>query len=157
MQYINNLGDLLTQPILNADTYKASHWTFEHPKFEKSYGYIEARKGGEFNSIQFFGLQYALRYYMSQRVTHYMIDEAEQELVAHGVPFNRKLWERIVTHHNGFFPVKIKALKEGTIVEQGTVLVTIESTDPECAGVAAYVETMLLHICCLRIVDEICE
>jgi DNA-directed RNA polymerase subunit L len=46
MNFISNIGSLLTQPILNADTYKATHFTFEHPEFERSYGYIEARKGG---------------------------------------------------------------------------------------------------------------
>jgi nicotinamide phosphoribosyltransferase len=145
MQFINDLGTLLTQPILNADTYKATHWTFEHPEFEKSYGYIEARKGGAFTHVQFFGLQYALRYYLLQQVTTAMIDEAEAELSAHGVPFNRVVWDRIVEKHAGYLPVLVRALPEGTVVDQGTVLVTVESTDEECAGIAAYVETMLLR------------
>lgn len=145
MNFINNLGTLLTQPILNADTYKATHWTFEHPEFERSYGYIEARKGGAFTHVQFFGLQYALRYYLSQRVTLDMIQEAQEELTAHGIPFNRPLWERVVYQHDGYLPVRVRALPEGTVVDQGTVLVTIESTDPKCAGIAAYVETMLLR------------
>lgn len=145
MEFINTIGNLLTQPVLNCDTYKATHWTFEHPQFEKSYGYIEARKGGKFDHVQFFGLQYDLRYYLSQRVTCEMIAEAEAELTAHGIPFNRALWERIVIQHDGYLPVIVRALPEGTVVDQGTVLVTIESTDPECAGIAAYVETMLLR------------
>ena len=74
-----------------------------------------------------------------------MIDEAEAELIAHGVPFNRPLWERVVSTHDGFLPVQIKALPEGTVVKEGTVLVTVESTDDACAGIAAYVETMLLR------------
>lgn len=145
MQFVNTIGGLLNQPILNADTYKATHWTFEHPQFEKSYGYIEARKGGKFDHVQFFGLQYALRYYLSQQVTPEMIDEAEAELTAHGIPFNREMWTRIVWEHNGYLPVIVKALPEGTVVDQGTVLVTIESTDALCPGIAAYVETMLLR------------
>jgi hypothetical protein len=96
MNFISNIGTLLTQPILNADTYKATHFTFEHPEFERSYGYIEARKGGEFDEVQFFGLQYMLRYYLTQRVTMDLINEAEAELTAHGVPFNREMWERIL-------------------------------------------------------------
>lgn len=145
MDYINDLGTLLTQPILNADTYKATHWTFEHPKFENGYGYIEARRGGKYNFVQFFGLQYVLRYYLSQRVTPAMIDEAEAELTAHGVPFHRAMWEYIAEEYDGRLPVRIRALPEGVSVEQGTVLVTIESTDPHCAGIAAYIETLLLR------------
>ncbi len=145
MNPITRIGDLLTQPILNADTYKATHWTFEHPNFENSYGYIEARRGGEFSYVQFLGLQYALRFYMMQHVTMEMVNEAEAELTAHGIPFNRSAWERVVNYHNGLIPVRIKALPEGVIVKQGTVLVTVESTDPELPGMAAYVETMLLR------------
>lgn len=145
MTFITNLGDLLCQPILNADTYKATHWTFEHPDFENSYGYIEARRGGSFTYIQFFGLQYALRYYMTQRVTDAMIDEAEEELTAHGIPFDRETWETVVQRHHGRIPVRIRALPEGVVVDQGNVLVTIESTDSDLPGLAAYVETMLLR------------
>lgn len=143
MTFITDLGRLLTQPILNADTYKATHWTFEHPDFESSYSYIEARKGGAFNEVMFFGLQYALRFYLTQQVTVAMIDEAEAELTAHGVPFNRAEWEHIVAAHNGYLPIRIKALPEGFVVPHGTVLVTIESLDPKCAGLAAYVETLV--------------
>lgn len=139
------LNVLLTQPILNCDTYKATHWTFEHPEFESSYGYIEARRGGEFSYVQFLGLQYVLRTYLSQRVTLEMIDEAERELTLHGIPFDRASWERVVNKHFGFLPVLIKALPEGVIVEQGNVLATVESTDIELPGIAAYVETMLLR------------
>lgn len=143
MEYINDLGRLLTQPILNADTYKATHWTFEHPAFQSSYSYIEARKGGEFDEVMFFGLQYVLRYYLSQRVTMAMIQEAEDELTDHGVPFNRAEWEHIVREHDGYLPIRISALPEGIIVPHGTVLVTIESLDEKCAGLAAYVETLV--------------
>jgi nicotinamide phosphoribosyltransferase len=111
--------------------------------FESSYSYIEARKGGAFNEVMFFGLQYVLRYYLTQRVTKSMIDEAEEELTLHGVPFNRPEWEYIVEKHGGFLPIRVSALPEGVVVPHGTVLVTVESLDPKCAGLAAYVETLL--------------
>jgi nicotinamide phosphoribosyltransferase len=143
MDRVNDIGRLLTQPILNADTYKTTHWTFEHPDFENSYSYIEARKGGAFNEVMFFGLQYVLKYYLSQQVTMAMIDEAEEELTAHGVPFNRPEWEYIVEKYDGYLPIRVSAIPEGAVVPHGTVLVTIESLDPKCAGLAAYVETLV--------------
>jgi nicotinamide phosphoribosyltransferase len=146
MRFIDNIGRLLTQPILNADTYKATHWTFEHPEFERSYGYIEARKGGAFKEVQFFGLQYILKYYMTQHVDFEMIDEAEAELAAHGVKMNRDMWDYIVRKYGGALPVRIRAIPEGMVVKQGNVLVTVESLDDECAGLAAYVETLLLRV-----------
>ena len=142
---MKNIGQLLTQPILNADSYKCGHFTLMPPEITNSYGYIEARKGGEFTHVQFLGLQYFLRFYMTQQVTHAMIDEAEAELTAHGVPFDRAGWERVVDVHGGSIPVRIKALPEGVVVDQGMVLVTVESTDAALPGMAAYVETAILR------------
>jgi nicotinamide phosphoribosyltransferase len=143
MDHINDIGRLLTQPILNADTYKTTHWTFEHPDFQNSYSYIEARKGGAFNEIMFFGLQYVLKYYLTQQVTMAMVDEADAELTAHGVPFNRPEWEYIVEKYDGYLPIRVSAIPEGMVVPHGTVLVTVESLDEKCAGLAAYVETLV--------------
>ncbi len=143
--FITTIGALLTQPVLNKDTYKGTHWTFEHPEFTSEYAYIEARKGGDFAEVQWFGFQYTLLYYICQQVTMPHVDEAEAELHAHGIPFNRKAWERVVKKHNGYLPIIIKALPEGVIVPQGTVLATVESTDPRLAGLAAEVETILLR------------
>jgi nicotinamide phosphoribosyltransferase len=143
MMSVSSIGELLTQPLLNSDTYKHSHWTFEHPSFTSSYSYIEARKGGAFKEVMFFGLQYVLRYYLSQPVTMEMIDEAEAELTEHGVPFNRPEWEYIVETYGGYLPIRVCSLPEGIVVPHGTVLVTIESLDEKCAGLAAYVETLV--------------
>lgn len=140
-----DLGALLGQFILASDSYKQGHWSFSPPNFENSYGYIEARKGGDFKEVQFFGLQYALRYFMTQQITLDMIDEAQPFVEAHGLPFNRRMWDRIVTVHNGYLPLIIKALPEGIVVPHGTVLVTVESTDPHCVDLAAFVETLLLR------------
>lgn len=146
MTFIKTIGELLNQPILNADAYKASHHSFEHPEFNGEYAYIEARKGGEFDEIMWFGLQYIIQYYLTQKVTTAMIDEAESELLTMGVPFDRSGWERIVKVHGGHLPIRIKALTEGMVVPQGTVLATIESTDPLIPGIAAYVETSILRV-----------
>ena len=141
----NPIGNLLTQLIECSDSYKHSHWSFTPPGFTSEYAYIEARKGGEFKEVQFFGLQYVLKFYLSQTITHEMIDEAESFIFNHGLPYNRKLWERVVNKHGGRVPVRICALQEGIIVPQGTVLSTVESTDPECAEIACMIETLLLR------------
>lgn len=146
MNFIDDIGTLLTQPILNADTYKASHWTFEHPDFENSHGYLEARKGGDFTFVQWFGYQYILRYFMTQQVTDDMKREARDEIGPHGVPFNDYVWDRIIGEYDGFLPVRINALPEGVVVDQGNVLSTVESTDKKCAGIQAYVETLLMRV-----------
>jgi nicotinamide phosphoribosyltransferase len=145
MQFYDDIGDLLRQPIMNKDTYKASHWTFEHPEFTSTYGYIEARKGGEFNEVMWFGNLYTLRYFLTQRWTPAFIDHAAVFLPLHGVPFDRKaamvVWEK----YDGRLPVRVSQLPEGIVVPQGTVLSTVESLDEECAGLAITIETLLLR------------
>lgn len=145
MEYIDDIGKLLTQPIMNADTYKKSHWKFQHPGLTSEYGYLEARKGGEFNEVMWFGNTYTLRYFLTQLWTPAFINHAAKFLPLHGVPFDRDtamlVWER----YGGKLPMRVRQLPEGVVVPQGTVLATVESLDPDCAGLCITVETLLMR------------
>ncbi len=135
--------------ILLTDSYKISHWRQYPPKTETVYSYFESR-GGKWQDVVFFGLQYYLkRYFAGEVVTRDRIDEAEQLLAAHfGDPtlFNRKGWEYIVQKHDGRLPVRIKAVPEGTPVPSFNVLMTIENTDPACFWLTNYLETLLVQV-----------
>jgi nicotinamide phosphoribosyltransferase len=74
-----------------------------------------------------------------------MIDEAEEIILAHGEPFNRKGWEYIVNQHGGRLPVKIRAAQEGLAIPTRNVLVDIINTDPECYWLTSFLETALLR------------
>ena len=130
--------------ILNTDSYKASHWLQYPPKTETVFSYIESR-GGRYPVTVFFGLQMFLKEYLSKPITQEMIDEADWFLKAHGEPFNREGWEYILREHNGYIPVRIQAVSEGTVVPTRNVLVTVENTDPKCYWVTSYIETALLR------------
>lgn len=132
--------------ILNTDSYKLSHFGFEEPGTNKMISYIEAREGGLYNSTVFFGLQYFIKKYLENlRVTRSMVSQAEQVVKQHGLPFNRKGWDYIVDKLDGRLPIVINAVKEGTVVPVGNVLVTVENTDPNCAWLVSYLETALLR------------
>lgn len=131
--------------ILNVDSYKTAHFGFMEPGTTKIFSYIEARTGGEYKEAQFFGLQYFLIKYFSKPITQDMIDSAESFLKAHGEPFNREGWEYILNIHNGYLPIRIKAVPEGMVIPEGNVLVTVENTDPNCAWITSYFETPLLR------------
>lgn len=143
--------------ILNTDSYKASHAVQYPQNTEGVFSYIESRGHEEDNNEQnpwnykavsevvFFGLQIFLKEYLSKPITKEDIDEAEEFFVAHGEPFYRDKWEYILQKHNGFLPVKIKAVPEGTVVPTRNVLVTVENTDPECYWLTSYIETALLR------------
>lgn len=131
---------------LNSDSYKFSH-AVQYPLGTTAlFSYIEAR--GTTTGIDgtlFFGLQDFIKNYLSTPITHKDIDEAKAIIEAHGEPFNEAGWRYIVDKYNGYLPVKIRAVKEGTFVKTHNVLVTCESTDPHCAWIESYLETALLR------------
>lgn len=130
--------------ILNSDSYKYSMFN-QYPKgTEIVYSYIESR-GGKWDSTLFFGLQAFIKEYLLDPITKDDIDFAEDIIKYHGEPFYREGWEYILDKHNGFLPVVIKAVPEGTIVPIKNVLLTIENTDPKCFWLTTFLETALLR------------
>jgi nicotinamide phosphoribosyltransferase len=136
-----NLANL----ILNTDSYKFSHYLQYPPETHAISSYIEARGQSEHAEVLFFGLQMFLKEYLSKRVTTGDIDEAEAIVTAHGLPFNRAGWERIVNKHGGYLPLLIEALPEGTLVRRGVPVVQVVNTDPDSHWLTSYIETALLR------------
>lgn len=134
--------------IMNCDSYKVSHFMYLEEGTTYSTSYIEARKGAEFDETVFFGLQYILETGFTKPVTKEMVDQAEEVLTTHGEPFNRKGWDYIVDRHNGYLPIRIKAVKEGSVVPVNNALVVVESTDPHINAVwaASFIETKLMRL-----------
>lgn len=130
--------------ILNADSYKYSQFNQYPSGTEYVYSYIESR-GGKYDETVFFGLQAFIKEYLTQPITMEMIDEAEAIITAHGEPFNREGWEYILEAHEGFLPVEIKAVPEGTVVPVHNILASIENTDPKCYWLTSFLETALLR------------
>ena len=130
--------------ILNTDSYKTSHFAQYPEGAEFVSSYIESR-GGVHTTTVFFGLQLFIKQYLTKPITLADIDEAEVICMAHGVPFNRAGWMHILTVHNGYLPLEIEAVPEGTEVPTGNVLVQVINTDPACAWLTSYIETALLR------------
>lgn len=131
--------------ILNTDSYKFSHYLQYPENTAFVHSYIESR-GGAYPATIFFGLQYILKEFLSKPFTLEDINQAEALVKAHGEPFNREGFEYILKKYDGYFPVEIKAVKEGTLVPTGNVMVTIENTDPKCYWVTSFLETMLMRV-----------
>lgn len=130
--------------ILNTDSYKTSHYLQYPPGAEYVSSYIESR-GGVYPATLFFGLQAFLKEYLSRPIDIVDIEEAEAVCLAHGVPFNRSGWEYILRTHQGYLPIEIEAVPEGTLLPTGNVMVQVINTDPQCAWLTSYVETALLR------------
>lgn len=137
--------NFLLSTLLDTDSYKLSHWKQYPPKTTYMHSYMESR-GGNTQKVLFFGLQYYLKKYLSQRVTAEQVKEAAEFAKLHGLPFNEEGWMHVVNVHQGKLPVRIKAVREGTRVDVGNVMLAVESTDEKCFWVVSWLETMLLRV-----------
>ncbi|WP_136657868.1 nicotinate phosphoribosyltransferase [Nitratireductor sp. XY-223] len=131
--------------ILNTDSYKYSHFAQYPPETAAISAYIESRPGGRHDNVLFFGLQMFLKEYLTRRISTADIDEADELVTAHGLPFNRDGWETLVSRHGGSLPLSIEALPEGSVVPAGTPLVQIRNTDPDFFWLPTFIETALLR------------
>lgn len=132
--------------ILNTDSYKYSHFLQYPESTNRVFSYIESR-GGKYPATVFFGLQYIIKKYLLKPFTQTDIDQAEKIITAHGEPFNRAGFEYVLKNHGGLFPVKIKAVPEGSVVPTSNVLVTIENTGGEqTVWCTSFLETLLMRV-----------
>ena len=130
--------------ILNTDSYKVSMFKQYPAGTTGVYSYIESR-GGRYDRTVFFGLQAFIKEFLLEPISQGDIDIADEILTAHGEPFNRAGWQYILDKHNGYLPVVIRAVPEGSVVPVKNVLATIENTDPECFWLTTWLETALLR------------
>jgi nicotinamide phosphoribosyltransferase len=135
--------------ILLTDSYKVSHYKQYPAGTTQIYSYFESR-GGQFENLTFFGLQYYLKEYLAgQVVTQAKIDQAEKLFAAHfgnEKLFNKTGWEYILNTHNGHLPVRIKAVPEGMVIPTHNVIMTVENTDPNCFWLTNFLETLLVQM-----------
>jgi nicotinamide phosphoribosyltransferase len=143
--------------ILCSDSYKVSHWK-QYPKgTEYVYSYFESRgcENEGWDSVVFFGLQYFIkRYLLGAVVTQEKIEEAAEIYAEHfgdGVNadpdmFYREGWEYILKAHGGHLPIYIKAVPEGMVIPNKTVLFTMVNTDPKCFWLTNFLETLLVQV-----------
>src|SRR6185437_7192307 len=119
--------------ILATDSYKLTHWRQYPPGTRTVYSYLESREGAEFPETVFFGLQAVLNQYLLDPVEPWMLVEAVNLGRAHfGADLvNEAGWRRVIGDHDGYLPLRIRAVPEGTPVPTGNVLMTVENTDPE--------------------------
>ena len=130
--------------ILDTDSYKCSMFKQYPPGTQYIYSYIESR-GGLYDQTVMFGLQAFIKQYLTKPITQQDIDYAEELITAHGEPFNREGWQYILDKHNGYLPLQIRAVKEGSVIPVRNVLATIVTTDPNVHWLTTWVETPLLR------------
>ena len=146
----NAIQPLRFNPILNTDSYKLSHWWQYPPNTRFIYSYVCSR-GGFFDHAEMAGLQYIVKSNFAGKVfTPEDIEEAAKFASQHfsGNPkcFNYEGWKSLYAKYGGVLPLRIKAVKEGSVVAAQNAIVTIENTDPEFYWLTNWAETVLLQV-----------
>lgn len=138
--------------ILCSDAYKYSHYKFYPNKIELVHSYLESR-GGKFDKTVFYGLQIFLKEFLEGvAITAEDVNEAYEYLgdklgvFGRDDVFDRSKFDYIVEKHGGKLPIRICAVPEGSVVDTKNVLMTIENTDPNCAWLTNFLETILLQV-----------
>lgn len=134
--------------ILDIDSYKNDHGKMLPQNTEYIFSTIVPRRANRYTHlVKAMGHQYAIREYISQPIEAWMIEEAGSEMREQGFVFEKERWEYILDKYDGYLPLEIKAVPEGSLIPVGVAAVTIVNTDPNCAWLTSYIETMFQRVC----------
>lgn len=136
------LDRFMKSVLFMTDSYKVGMWRQYPPGTAYVESAIEAR--GEYDSM-FIGLQGTALAYLTEPVTLEDVEFAREFYTAHGDDFNYDGWRYVVNHCGGILPLKISAVKEGTIVPSKNVLTKIINTDPIVPWATTWVEGTILR------------
>jgi len=135
------------------DSYKASHFLM-YPKAKRMFAYGEFRAPFELNKedhrLVFYGIRYIIETWVSKKWTLEDVEKADLFYKTHNsgyTPFlfPKDLFVKFVKENDGYFPVKIEALPEGSVVHVHTPVYQISAEEPY-AQLCTFLETILTHV-----------
>lgn len=154
-----------TPRLLLGDAYTIGSNKFESPEAkEKSVYYVTFRRelnkinpiifSEDDNRIVFIGLQRILEELFYEPITHAEIDETKRFLAHAKVTTNgfqeyefpEEIWRKVVDEFNGRPPIKIRAVKEGSIVYPNEPAIEITSAVNGMGVLAAWFESKILQV-----------
>ncbi|HSH01669.1 MAG TPA: nicotinate phosphoribosyltransferase [Anaerolineae bacterium] len=114
------------QPVpmsVKTDSYKAGHFAM-YPEANKMVAYGEFRqpfKGLSDDRIVFYGLRYIVENHIMRQWTMDDVTKAEWFYAQHNAgltpyPFPKALFTKFIQENDGYFPIKIEAMPEGSVV-----------------------------------------
>ena len=147
----NQLIDFQKNLLLMSDSYKYSHNSQYPSEAARIFSFFESR-GGRYDEIAFFGLQYFIKRYLSGVVvTEEKIAQAKLFIKYHmpTMDFYEEGWRYILEECDGKLPVEIRAIPEGTIVPVKNAMVTVVNTGEDgekTRWVTNFIETLLSQV-----------
>ena len=142
------MKDFKENRVMICDSYKMSHYLQYPHNGVNTFSYGEARSLKNYDKTLFFGLQMIWKKYFAAPLTIEEVDEAEIYTKAHGVPFNRKGWLKIIKEYKGYLPVTIKAVPEGLVIPNKMVLFNVKLTkkDKDLIWLPSWLEAFLMKV-----------
>lgn len=135
---------------LKTDSYKAmGHWKMLPEGTTNMFSYGESRGSSEhIKDIVFFGLQAIIKKFLTKQITMDDVERANRFANRHVRPgsFNYEGWKYVVQQCNGYLPLEIWAVPEGTVLSPKNALYCVEATDPNCAWAVSYFEDLTLQV-----------
>lgn len=130
--------------LLNTDSYKVGMFKQYPDDVEYVYSYIESR-GGIHDEVVMGLVQPFIREYLSKPFTAEDLEFAKEQWQAYGSVFPYEECKRMLEKHNGYWPVAIFSVPDGTVVKTKNVLAVVVNTDPEFPFATTWIETALLR------------
>ncbi len=137
---------------VRTDSYKGSH-SFAMPPAKRTTAYGEFRKaypGMDDERIVFYGIRYIVENVLEHQWTKQEVEDADKFFATHNVggtpyPYPKDLFLKFIEENNGYFPIKVEALPEGTVVYPHVPVYQITAEEPY-AALLTYLETLLTHV-----------
>jgi len=140
------------------DSYKATH-PLVYPDVTRMVAYGEYRKGFNLDSgqhdeddnrVKVYGMRYIVENFLEQRWTMEDVQLAAHFYSTHNAggtdfPFPPALFEKFVTENDGYFPIRLEAVPEGTVVHANVPVYQI-TAEGEYACLCTFLETLLTMV-----------
>lgn len=136
------------------DSYKPTHF-LQYPPSTKMVAYGELRQGFDNDPADtrqvFFGLRYILENYVYRRWTLQDVELADAFFAGHrapdfsAFPYPRELFLKFIAENDGYMPIKVQALPEGTCIHAHVPIFQITAEGPY-APLCTYLETLLTQV-----------
>jgi nicotinamide phosphoribosyltransferase len=163
----------MENPMLCTDVYKMGHMEQYPEKTTRVYSYLLARSDKKMPTTTFYGLQYYLKMLEVKPTAEMMEEFLETRAAILGVPASQDIKTKLGwLVQLRYFPLRIKAVREGSEIPVRNVLMTLESTEPGFHWVVGFFESLLLKVwntstvasyskklqrLCKRFADETCD
>jgi nicotinamide phosphoribosyltransferase len=122
------LQDIFRNPVDMTDCYNLSHPELkENLDWEVSHMYNRDDSQG-YGGMYLYGLSEIVNRILSIKIEKWMIDEASDNAKSMGLWFPYKMWMRVVKECNGYVPLHVESVPEGTWCPNGTPFAQISNT-----------------------------